>query len=725
TPMNAIIGMSHLALKTDLTPKQEDYINKVHNSAQSLLGIINDILDFSKIEAGKLEMESIEFSLTEVLDNLSGLIAQKAQDKGVELVFAVDPQVPMGLVGDPLRLGQILLNLTSNALKFTDTGEIIITVKNLEIDSEQVLLSISVTDTGIGLTEEQQSKLFQSFQQADTSTTRKYGGTGLGLTICKTLTEMMGGEIGVESEPGMGSTFHFTARFGRQAVSKQRNEILPQTIQGLHVLVVDDNTTMRQVLRVYLEDFSFQVTECTNGKEALEMMAGGDNGEDVPFDLILMDWQMPAMNGIEAARAILDARHPAEKPKIIMVTGHGRADVMKQARDLELDGFLLKPVTQSLMFDAILEAFGQAPEKNTSRTRKKEIRPEGFDAVRGAHILLVEDNKINQQVASELLRDEGFFITIANNGREAVDILGDTPFDVVLMDLQMPVMDGYTAARKIREDQRFDSLPLVAMTADAMSGVRENVLDSGMNDYVTKPIDPKTLFKALVRWITPGNRELPGGYAPDQADGKTGEEVLPDLPGIDVENGVARIGGKVDRYKKLIRKFSENQGETDQQIRAAIDQERMEDAIRLAHTLKGVSGNIGAMGLHDLSANVESVLKAGAADRLPNALDDMARALRETLETFSALEESGPEGRPEKTRELDAQALLPDFARLKQCLEDWDTEANTVLDDILAKAKGTPHEEGFKRVARHLSEYDNDKAIDELDTIFDLLEITI
>ena len=363
TPMNAILGMSHLALKTDLTPKQRDYIEKVHLSAQSLLGIINDILDFSKIEAGKLDIEIIDFNLNEVLDNLSSIVVAKTLEKGLELIFNLDTEVPLYLKGDPLRLGQILLNLANNAVKFTEKGEIELSVSVEASFPEETLLRFEVRDTGIGLTPEQQDRLFQSFQQADTSTTRKYGGTGLGLSICKRLCEMMGGKIGVKSRQGEGSSFWFTIRFGLADKVADRLDIFPESLKEMRVLVVDDNRTFCQVLKGYLESFTFIVDMAYSGQGALDMIRGAAGSEQSRYGLVFMDWQMPGMDGIEAARRIVEDEAPGEKPKLIMVTGHGREDVMDKARSLNLDGFLLKPVTHSMLFDAVMEAFGQAGSK--------------------------------------------------------------------------------------------------------------------------------------------------------------------------------------------------------------------------------------------------------------------------------------------------------------------------------------------------------------------------
>jgi PAS domain S-box-containing protein len=450
TPMNAVIGMSHLALKTELTAKQQDYLNKIQSSANSLLGIINDILDFSKIEAGKLDMEAVEFDLSETLDNVANVITVKAQEKeNLEVLFYLDSQVPNFLVGDPLRLNQILVNLGNNAIKFTEQGEIVLTTKVIESSHDKVTLQFSMRDSGIGMTEEQRAKLFQAFSQADTSTTRKYGGTGLGLTISKRLVNMMGGEIWVESEPGQGTTFSFTADFGLGKERVKKRFVPTPDLRGLKVLVVDDNATSRQIFEDILEAFSFAVSLAPSGEEALEDIENADR--DKPFELVIMDWKMPGMDGLEASRQIKTHKTLGKIPAIILVTAHGREELMRQADEIGLEGFLLKPVNSSVLFDAIMQALGKEVQDVTRVRRGKERTPDDLKAIQGARVLLVEDNEINQQVAKEILEGAGLVVTIANDGREGVDLVQSSEFEAVLMDIQMPVMDGYEATRKIRE----------------------------------------------------------------------------------------------------------------------------------------------------------------------------------------------------------------------------------------------------------------------------------
>ncbi|MCG8619156.1 MAG: response regulator, partial [Desulfobacterales bacterium] len=599
TPMNAIIGMSHLALKTELTAKQLDYITKIDRSAKSLLGIINDILDFSKIEAGKMEIEAADFYLDDVLDNLSNMVTVKTQEKGLELIFDIDPELPGGLVGDSLRLGQILLNLCGNAVKFTEEGEIVVGAREVSRDATGLLVKFSVRDTGIGLTPEQRDKLFQSFSQADTSTTRKYGGTGLGLTISKKLAELMEGDIGVDSVHGEGSTFWFTVKFGlhdKKKKPKRDFAALAADLKGERILIVDDNDTALQILQALVEGFGFDVTTASSAYQALEILETAP--DTTPFPLVMMDWKMPGMNGIEATRRIKENPKLKDITTVIMVTAFGREEIMRQAQDVGIEGFLVKPVNQSVLFNTIMESFGKDVTGDGRSAANDQFDMATLSPIQGARILLAEDNEINQQVATEILEGAGFFVDIANDGQEALEMVGRNPYDAVLMDIQMPVMDGKTSAREIRKTTPAEELPIIAMTAHAMSGDREKSLAAGMQDHVTKPIDPPQLFKSLIQWVAEGERKLPEGFHPDQLKPESSpstEAGLPDsLPGIDMEEGIRRIGGNKKLYRNLLLKMKSDYTDAANEIGTLLEAGKPEDAERLAHTVKGVAGNLGA-----------------------------------------------------------------------------------------------------------------------------------
>ena len=681
TPMNAIIGMSSLALKTELTTKQHNYINKVNRSAESLLGIINDILDFSKIEAGKLNMEFIDFYLDDVMDNLSNLVGLKAEDKGLELLFDIAADVPMNLIGDSLRLNQILVNLGNNAVKFTDEGEIVVKVRVKEIEEDSVLLHIAVRDSGIGMTQEQQAGLFQAFSQADTSTTRKYGGTGLGLTISKRLAEMMDGTIWVESEHKKGSTFQFTARFKPQS-EKRLARTKPQLpeLKGLRVLVVDDNNTAREILVDILSSFDFQVEAVSSGKEALEILKQADKS----CDLILMDWQMPQMDGIETTRQI-QAMH--KTPTVIMVTAYGREEAANASGDVNFSSILSKPVSPSALLDATLEAFGYEVKKSHKRQRQGKDISEAVSKLRGAKILLVEDNEINQELALELLSTNGIIPTLAENGQIALELIEKHEFDGVLMDCQMPVMDGYTASKKIRDQQKLNDLPVIAMTANVMTGDREKVLEAGMNDHIGKPVNVKEMFAIMAKWITPSQPFNEDETSKTKTAVFEEEIILPtEIQGIDLQAGLNRTGGNKKLYRNLLIKFYQTQQIACEEIQAALEKKDNELAQRLAHTVKGVAGNIGATEVQEAAETVEMLIKKNTLENFPDALKELNGKLDITLVDLKTIAETD-----QQENEKDSNKQEGTANQLKDFLND--------LEPLLKKRKPKPCKEKMEEIS--------------------------
>ena len=630
TPMNAIIGLSHLALKTDMSPRQRDYITKVHRSGQHLLGIINDILDFSKVEAGKLTVENIDFDLDKVLDNVANLISEKCSAKGLELVFNIAPDVPQSLIGDSLRLGQILINYANNAVKYTESGEVMIGVTLAHLTLEDVLLRFSVRDTGLGLTEEQISRLFQSFSQADSSTTRKYGGTGLGLAISKKLAELMGGEVGVSSVFGKGSDFWFTVRLG---ISQQpKRVLLPQPdLRGRRALVVDDNEHARSVIRGMLEAMTFEVVDVDSGRAAIDAVRGA-HARQQPFDIVYLDWRMPGMDGMEAARQIR-ALELLPTPTLVMVSAYGREEMIKEAESLGIVNMLVKPLSPSMLFDTTIEAMGMQRQEARVNHAATTDNVAQLLPVRGARILLAEDNEINQQIASELLTDAGFVVELADNGQLALEMAQRSSYDLVLMDMQMPVMDGLSATAAIRRIARLDSLPIVAMTANAMEKDRRSCLDAGMNDFLTKPIDPDEMWRMLLKWIRPKLTPKPAlatGSATDLASVATAEVPAPsprtdsELPehiaGLDVASGLARMMGKKKLYLAMLQKYVKGQKDCVRSLQEALQAQDRATAQRLAHTLKGVSATIGATAVADFAGAIEHTLR----EELPQPALDMA-----------------------------------------------------------------------------------------------------
>jgi signal transduction histidine kinase/DNA-binding response OmpR family regulator/HPt (histidine-containing phosphotransfer) domain-containing protein len=638
TPMNAIIGMNYLMSQTDLTPKQADYLNKIQSSSQSLLGIINDILDFSKIEAGKLDIESVEFNLEDVLDTLANLVQAKASEtEKLEVHFLTPQNVPRFLVGDPLRLGQILINLTNNALKFTEEGEIIISANLLEKKKDQIILKFSIKDTGIGMTGEQIENLFQPFTQADTSTTRKFGGTGLGLTICHNLVTMMGGEVLVKSEPGQGSIFTFTATFGLSEKKEPKRFEPSQNLRDLRVLVVDDSATSRNVLKNMLESFTFKVLLAVSGEEGLSELENAP--ENSSYDLVIMDWQMPGMDGVEASIRIKSHTDLPKIPAIIMVTSYTGGDIMKRAESAGIEGFLVKPVSPSNLFNSIVQVFDKNNTESPGPHRPQRPARQELGPVSGACILLVEDNEINQQVAREILEQEGLVVQIANNGEEAVRMVKETAFDTILMDIQMPVMDGYHAVKEIRMDNRFKDLPIIAMTAHAMTGDREKSLMFGMNDHITKPIDPDQLFSALLKWIKPGPREIPDQVLEkrNEATSEPEASILTDMPGVSVNIGLSRLGNNKSLYLDLLGNFQRDYKNAVQQIKNALNNNVHESAQRLAHSIKGVSGNIGVLEVQKAAANLETAIRDKKTGGLNDLIDEFDKHLGVALKSMQHL----------------------------------------------------------------------------------------
>ena len=619
TPMNAIIGLSHLALKTQLTPKQRDYVSKIHNAGTSLLAVINDILDFSKIEAGRLDIETTDFRIDDVITSVTTLTAQQAHDKGLEFLFHVAPGIPEHLLGDPVRLGQILTNCVGNAVKFTERGEIRVDIEALERTGGKVQIKCSVRDTGIGMTREQAAKLFQPFTQADMSTTRKHGGTGLGLTICRRLVELMGGRIWLESEPGVGTTFHFTLWLGI-GEAKSAARIVPAKLAQLRALVVDDNEVARQILRESLDTVARRIDVVPSGSEAIAAIRERDSLD--PYDIVFMDWRMPGMDGLQASRYIKSDETLKHQPAIVLVTAFGREDVREEAERLQLDGFLLKPVTRSMIVDTLVNVFAE-----DGATTDKAADGEQDTRLRGARLLLVEDNEINQQIAIELLENAGATVTVANNGREAFETVSKsaegTSFHVVLMDLQMPEMDGYQATTKIRADSRFVNLPIVAMTAHATIEERQRCLAAGMNDHISKPIDPVGLLETVGRVPT-------GQQTRDQPSRRRRHSIR--RPGCHALPVIRRsirscfVSLPSNRPPQANRSATRSRG----------TRPRSPSGSRTR--IKGVAGNIGATQVQSTAGALEKAIRDGApADHLQSAIEHVTAALTPVITEIRSL----------------------------------------------------------------------------------------
>ena len=668
TPMNAIIGMSYLALRTDLNVRQRDYVSKVHSAATSLLGILNDVLDFSKVESGKLELDDAEFRLDEVFSRLMTVTAGRANDKGLEYLIHAAPDVPPCLRGDPLRLGQVLVNLANNAIKFTERGEIEVFVSLLRRGSDQVGLRFEVKDTGIGMTEAQRIKLFQPFTQADGSTTRKYGGTGLGLSISKRFVQAMGGDIRVDSTPGVGSVFAFEIdlKTASTAPATPRNWDT-HLITATKVLVVDDNPVARQLLVDMLAFAGLKADSAENGSVALAAMSAAET----PYTLVFLDLRMPGLNGIDVARAIRQQNRQPE-PVLVLVTAFDADEVRDDLQALRFKGVLHKPVTGAVLDDTLQAVLLQSAGPGAATTQPLHTE------LAGLTVLLVEDNPINQQIAQELLQDAGATTVVANNGQEALERLFEAPdgtFNVVLMDVQMPVMDGLEATRRIRSMSRFARLPILAMTAHAMEDERSHCLAQGMNDHVTKPLDPEKFLRTVAVWgqQTAPRKPLAGQtfllkQVPAAAP-ETGP--LQVLDGVDTLAGLRRVNGKQALYRQVLQQFVEHYSGTMDQLAYHLANGDPESAGRLLHGLKGVAGSVGAQAVHDNAHALEQALShhpAGPAHlvkALATSLDTAVRSIR-------GLADTAPPP-PAATGETPVDAAM--LQRLLAYLDDQDSEA--------------------------------------------------
>jgi PAS domain S-box-containing protein len=732
TPMNAIIGMSHLALKSGLEGKQRGYVEKVHRAARNLLAIINDILDFSKIEAGKMTLEQLPFRLEDVLDDFAAMVGMRAEDKGLELLFRVPAELPTALVGDALRLGQVLVNLGNNAVKFTDTGEVVVGV---ELDAPAaaeeggdpgpLCLHFSVSDTGIGMTAGQCERLFESFNQADSSITRRFGGTGLGLAISKRLVELMGGRIWVDSVPGQGSTFHFTARLGLQQGVPPRRMPRAEQLRGRRTLIVDDNASARAILGDMAGSFGLDVAFADSGDAALALLDAA-RAQGRRYDLVLMDWKMPRMDGIETAQRI-QAALPEQPPSLIMVTAFGRDEAFDAARQrgLKLQAVLTKPFTASTLLEAIGTQLGGSPLTETRLSERNGRHAAELAALAGARLLLVEDNDMNRDLAQELLESAAIEVVHAADGAEALAVLERDPaphFDGVLMDCQMPVMDGYTATRKLREQRRFDALPIIAMTAYAMVGDRERALAAGMNDHISKPLDEAAMFATLARWIKPA-RPAPAAAAVDRA--AAAAPALPaSLPGIDLAAGLKTCMNRPELYRRLLRRFGDAYAGFARDFAAAGRSDDSSAPTRVAHTLRGSAGSIGAGALADAAKALELACRQGppVAAGSDDLLSDVERELARVIEGLKALggdavpsaSEAGPTNDPATPIPAPAVELL---ARLRRSLATGDTDALELIGELELALAGHPLQRGLRPVCSRIEAFDFEAAARALETL--------
>ncbi|HLO62916.1 MAG TPA: response regulator, partial [Azonexus sp.] len=694
TPMNAIIGMTHLALQTELTARQKNYLNKVDNAAKGLLGIINDILDLSKIEAGMMHFEQSPFSLDDTLRHLSDMCALKARERGLELLYDIAPEVPDRLIGDSLRLGQILLNLVGNAIKFTEVGEIKVTLKLESRHGDGIELACEVIDTGIGMTGEQQEKLFAAFAQADTSTTRKYGGTGLGLSICKRLVELQGGSIGVTSQPGVGSRFTFRLPFG--VASAQ--DPAPKRIglpNDLRALVVDDSPGACEVFLHMLNMLDIAGQAVTSGPAALAELA-----RDGSYGLLIIDWKMPGMDGVELVESIRRNR-PESSAAIVMATAYDHDELQAALGDNTVGAILSKPATPSTLFDSIMLALHRDPGNRPAPELPAAVSSTQFA---GRRVLLVEDNEVNRELAEEMLSNIGLHVDTAENGRLAVDKVEQQAYDLVLMDCHMPVMDGYTATEAIRRLPGRAQLPIVAMTANALASDRERCLAAGMNDHIPKPIDVAVLHATLSRWLAGEEGALVALPAANPE---------PPPPGIDATAALSRLGGNRAMYQRLLVRFCDNQSAAAEQLEAAQASRDSDAMVLRAHTLRGLAGNIGAGNLARIAGELEDSLKQGLAANDP-AIDASLARLQDCLPAVVAqagkLAAEIPIAASRPVDELSTHAL----ADLQSLLANDDASAVHFFEEISGRLRQVFDPQLVDQLARQINLYDFDEARETL-----------
>jgi signal transduction histidine kinase/DNA-binding response OmpR family regulator/HPt (histidine-containing phosphotransfer) domain-containing protein len=713
TPMNAIIGMSRLALMSDPNPKQRNYLSKILGAGEHLLGIINDILDFSKIEAGKLTLEKVPFSLDEMLDHLSTLTAVKTDAHKVELVFRVERGVPQTLIGDPLRLGQVLINLTNNAVKFTERGEIVVAVKAVERGGNSVVLKFSVSDTGIGMTEDQLAMLFQSFSQADSSITRKYGGTGLGLNISRQLVELMGGTIKVTSTPGVGSCFTFSVRLGVGESAGEALTAQATSIMQARVLVVDDSATSREALVEMLGSFGVAAHSASSGEQSLNMLVRAvDAGS--PYQVVLMDYMMPGWDGVETIHRIQADPRFAAPPSILMVSACTRETVLQQEGELPLQGFLTKPVGPALLYHSLLQVLRpELPQQAGGQPGKRGIPAEELARLRGARVLLVEDNANNREVAIDFLESAHVDVDVAIHGGEAIEKVRQGDYDLVLMDVQMQEVDGLTATRQIRAIESLRALPILAMTAHAMPEDEARSLEAGMNGHITKPIDPDVMFRAMLKWIDPGRlvgRTLPPAPGGEAADGGTPVALAyPPLAGVDWKYALARADGNPAILAKRMRSFCNEYKDGPSQLAAALAGGDYGPVERLAHNLKSSATYLGAASLAQLADIVEAGVREGRPERCAKEAAAMAKALEIILAGFGNALQPPAAG-------TDSQGA--DFSRLLRELDGYlradDARSEDLLTELTALLAGSSHTALLARIQRAVDEIEYHDALKPL-----------
>ncbi|MFK4825863.1 response regulator [Paenochrobactrum sp. BZR 588] len=715
TPMNAILGFCHLIMRTDLNEKQRDYMSKISGAGSSLLRLINDILDFSKNEAGKLTLERRSFNLRNAIDNQIFLVTNEADKKSVKLKTLIAPDVPTKVIGDELRFNQVLMNIVSNAIKFSENGNVTVEVKLNQPANEKVSLAVSVTDTGIGLTEEQQKNLFSSFAQADSSTTRRFGGTGLGLIISKQIVEQMSGKIEVKSELGQGSTFTFTIVFDSAENEKREVTALPTHIQALRVLVADDNPASREILQSIFASWSMKIDLVASGEEVIGALLNHQNS-NTPYDLLLLDWKMPGMDGLNTLKVMHSNTQINQFPHVILISAYGREQFEQEAEQSGVTSFLTKPIEETLLLSTICNLF--ADDKTTNDTQTLTT-PTVSAKSQGKQILLVEDNAINQEIAAELLMDAGLNVDTADNGLIAVEMVKANPdkYQVILMDVQMPVMDGIEATKTIRQTIASDRLPIIALTAHAYEEERNKCFNAGMNDHVSKPIDPQLLVKTLDKWLH-ANVAPTGQTSAAPATVARTEENLPDeLSPFDIKAALVRVNGKRSLLRKLIINFADSFENVVKELKDKQLANDMEPARRQAHTLKGVAASLELAQVSKAAHQLELAYAAQDLSNIETLLSNLETFILPALTAARSLQPSQQQNSIVKITGLNFDDCMNDTSVLRELLVKRSLRARSQFEELAKKLNTATTDMPLLSVKQAIDKLDYDQALKVLDQL--------
>ena len=722
TPLNAVLGMTYLSLKESVSPKVESNLRKIDKSGKTLLNIINDILDFSKIEAGEFGIENRFFVFEDLINEVIDIMNVRMRtNEHVEFICDFDNKIPERILSDSNRLKQILINLLNNAMKFTEKGEIILSCKMIGETESGVSLQFDISDTGIGIVSEKLEDIFEPFKQEDDSTTRKYGGTGLGLVITKSLVELLGGDIKVKSKKGVGTTFSFTINTTKYNSDESKNKTIKTDLNGLRVLLVDDSETSRNTLAEILESFGFNVFTADSAEEGISTFFAQQN-KNVPIELVIADWYMPEMDGLEM---ISKLQEHGQETSVLMVTAYG-AEILREAKTSDIiDNYLLKPISPSVLFDAIQQSLSKKSQRGISRKMDTKSNVDFLSRLSGNHVLVVEDNEINQELIIELLNDVGISCDVANNGEEGLELATQGNYKAILMDIQMPVMDGLTASREIRKIQKLKETPIFAMTAHAMVGEREKSLSAGMNEHITKPIDPVILYETLCSYLMNSNPVIPKkGIQNEVQEAEQKEILFPELVHIDLQDGLFRSANKKTLFLKLLKsfihKFEGSADEIEKYWKIADGQNLME----VLHTIGGVAGNIGAKELSKnmlaVSSNLKKELKLDNIDE--SSIDEIVELLsmvNSEIEQILALNKAYSEVEGDSKIPISDVELKNSLKSIKTLAEKNNPTAVDVITELIEKSQVPEQLElKLKEILILLDDFEFDKAtkvIEELE----------